>query len=92
MASSKKEHWTSAEWIAFGNRVKKLRTELQSMVMDVQHVCRARELDGLLKVERQLDKWKASMENVAAKDVPGVIVTRIFYGDPMPEDAVECER
>ena len=61
------------------------------MIMDVQHVCKARELDGIFKLERQIDKWKSSMENVAAKDVPGVIVTRIFYGDPMPEDALEWD-
>lgn len=56
------------------------------MIMDVQHVCRAKELDGRLKVERQLDKWKSSMENVASRDVPDAVVTRVFYGDPMPED------
>lgn len=59
------------------------------MIMDVQHVCRARELDGLLKVERQLDRWKSKMENVAARDVPGGIVTSIFYGEPLSEDALE---
>ncbi|NLF72309.1 MAG: hypothetical protein GX575_25010 [Candidatus Anammoximicrobium sp.] len=89
MASRSKKTWTPAQWIAFGNRVKRVRSELQSMVMDVQHVCRAPELDGLLKIERQLDRWKSKMENVAAKDVPGEILTRVFYGDPMPEDALE---
>ena len=88
MASGKKVKWTPAQWIAFGNRVKGVRSELHAMLNDVQHVCRARERDGLLKVARQLDKWKASMENVAARDVPCGIVCSIFYGDQLPEDAM----
>lgn len=89
MPSRIKKTWTTREWIRFGNRVKRVRAELQSMIMEVQYVCRVQQLDGLLRVERQLDKWKSRMESVAARDVPGVIVTRIFYGDPLPEDAFE---
>ncbi len=87
MASRTKETWTPAEWIAFGNRVKRVRSELQAMIGDVQHVCRVRELDGLLKVVRQIDRWKPLMENLAARQVPDAIITRIFYGDCLPEDA-----
>jgi hypothetical protein len=89
MARRKKEHWAPANWIEFGNRVKKLRGELQSMLMDVQCVCRAKELRGLMRVLEGLDKWKCSMEDVASEDVPETIVTRIFYGDPIPRDDAE---
>jgi hypothetical protein len=92
MAGRKKEHWTTADWIAFGNRVKKVRKELQSMTMEVQRVCRVRELDGLLKVVKELDKWKSRMEDIASKDVPPTIVTRVFYGEPIPRDALDCNR
>ena len=86
MASRTKKTWTTAEWVAFGNRVKDVREDLQAMVSDVQHVCRVPELDGLLKVVRQLDKWKSKMENVASRDVSEVVLTRIFYGDRLQED------
>jgi hypothetical protein len=84
MASRTKARWSEAEWFAFGNRVKSVRTEVHSMILDVQHVCRSRELDGLLKVDRQLDKWRSSMEGVAEKDVSREMITRVFYGDPIP--------
>jgi hypothetical protein len=85
----RKKIWTPAQWIAFGNRVKRVRAELTAMIMASQHVCRKRELYKLVKVERQLDHWKSSMETVAARDVPGAILTRIFYGDEMPEDVLD---
>lgn len=87
----KRKQWTPAEWIAFGNRVKALRKEIHSMAMDVQPMCLKSEVASLLKCSYQLDKWKSSMENVAAKDVPASIVTRIFYGDPLPEDAADVD-
>ena len=56
------------------------------MVNDAVPVCKCPDIDGLLRVVRQLDKWKGRMENLAARDVPDAIITRIFYGEPMPED------
>lgn len=84
VARKKKTRWTEAEWIAFGNRVKHVRNELGSMMMDMQHVCNVPQMDGLRKVEKYLDRWRSSMENVAARDLPGEILTRVFYGDVLP--------
>ena len=84
---TKKTKWNTAQWISFGNRVKNVRKEIQSMIMDLQNVCRAPVIDGLLSVERKLDNWKSKMEDLAAKDVPDAILTRVFYGDPLPENA-----
>jgi hypothetical protein len=86
----KKQTWTPQQWIAFGNRVKHVHRELQAMICDAQHVCLSKELDALLKVERQFNVWKAKMENVAARNIDGETVTSIFYGDPLPEDAVSA--
>jgi hypothetical protein len=83
MTSRHKESWTEAEWLSFGNQVKQVRADLQSMIMESQKVCRVRELDGLIKVVSQLDKWKSMMENLAAKDVSDGLVTRVFYGEPV---------
>jgi hypothetical protein len=85
MASRTKKTWTIAEWIAFGNRVKDVRSEILKMAKDVQYVCRVREIDGLLRIVRQLDKWKSKMEDVAAKDVPISLITKVFYGERLPE-------
>ena len=85
MASSVKEIWTQVEWIEFGDRVKRVRGDLQSLIVDSQKVCRVRELEGLLKVVRDLDKWKATMENLAAPYVSEHIVNCIFYGKTLFE-------
>lgn len=85
MAFSTKKKWTHQQWIEFGNRVKDVRAELQSMITDVQGVCKAKELDKLIRLVRQLDKWKSSMENELPRDIPSPILTRIFYGDKITE-------
>jgi hypothetical protein len=82
---NKKASWNTAQWIAFGNRVKNVRKELQALIKDMQPVARATEIANLIAIERKLDKWKSRMENLAAKDVTGAILTHIFYGEPIPE-------
>jgi hypothetical protein len=84
--------WTAAEWIRFGNRVKKVRAELIRMCHDVQDVCPIKNLSGLVRVQNQLDNWKSKMEDVVGESVPAAIFTRIFYGCELPENLCDSDR
>ena len=83
---AKKEEWTLAQWAAYGNRVKRLHEELGSLLEVSYKVCSAKEIDVLLSVIAKVNKYKSSMERLAANTVTGGFVTKIFYGDILPED------
>lgn len=87
MSTTTKQIWNELEWIDFGNRVKQLRTDLQSLITDGSRVMRATDTKHLWKLLSQIDKAKSDMENAAAKHVSGELVTRIFYGDKLPNPA-----
>lgn len=86
MAGCKKETWTLEQWVAYGNRVKRLRKEVLSLLEDSQRVSRAKDMDILISVLSKIDKYKSAMEDVAARTVRDTLVTKIFYGDVIPEN------
>lgn len=81
MAGRKKETWTLERWLAYGNRVKRIREDVLSLLEDSQCVSGAKEMDVLCGILSKIDKYKSDMENIAAKTVRGASVTTIFYGD-----------
>jgi len=85
MARKKK---TVAEWIAFGNRVKNVRTELMDLHSNCSGgVTSAPIMDELQRVISKLDRWKSRMEGFVLKtfpDLPDGLATSIFYGNPLP--------
>lgn len=89
MGYRKKENWTLEQWIAYGNRVKRLRKEVASLLEDSQRVSGVREMDFLVSVLSKIDKYKSAMEDIAARTVRDTLVTKIFYGDVLPEDKPE---
>jgi len=78
----RRKSWDTDEWVAFGNRVKRVRREMGLMLLDMQHVVRARQMDGLIKAEMYFDRWRSMMDALAAVDIPGDWETSMFYGDP----------
>jgi len=89
MGYRKKENWTLEQWTAYGNRVKRLRKEVASLLEDSQRVSGVREMDFLVSILLKIDKYKSAMEDVAARTVRDTLVTKIFYGDVLPEDRQE---
>lgn len=81
MASRRKQRLSESEWIAFGNRVKRVRRELQDLIRDTQSIANARHVDGLLKTLRSLEKWRSQMDDIVCRQISCSIATRIFYGD-----------
>jgi hypothetical protein len=86
MARQQKKKWTAAEWIRFGNRVKRVRNELGSLARDIQGVCPRRNVNALFRIQDKLDHWKHEMEQFPFGVVPEEIITQVFYGDELPED------
>ena len=89
MGYRKKENWTLEQWIAYGNRVKRFHQELVALLEDSQRVSGVREMDILLSVVIKVNKYKSCMEDIAARTVRDTLVTKIFYGDVLPEDRQE---
>lgn len=83
---TKKAKWTLVQWIAFGNRVKKLKADLYLVVDDATLLNMVRQISELWKMDAKIDIFKSKMENLAAEDVPEDLVTRIFYGEQLPEN------
>ncbi len=80
-----KTKWTLAQWIAFGNRVKKLKADLYLIIDEATPLCAVPEISQLWMMDAKIDRFKSKMEHIVARDVPEEFVTRIFYGDPMEE-------
>jgi len=78
----RRKSWDTDEWVAFGNRVKRVRREMGLMLLDMQHVVRARQIDGLIKAERYFDRWQSMMDDLAAEDIPEQFDPSMFFGDP----------
>lgn len=89
MGCRKKESWTLEQWIAYGNRIKRLRQEVTSLLEDSQRVSGVREMDFLVSILLKINKYKSAMEDIAAKTVRETLVTKIFYGDILPENSPE---
>jgi len=85
--SNKQAEWSEQDWIAYGNRVKKVREEIMQLIQEGQQVATKNDMTHLLDAIVKLDRWKSQMENVAAKNIQGEILTRIFYGRRIGGDA-----
>lgn len=81
-----KTKWNITQWINLGNRIKKIRTEIQTIITDLNTRPKT-ETNELHTIITKIDNWRSKMENIAAKDIPEEILTKIFYGDPLPETA-----
>lgn len=89
MGYRKKENWTLEQWIAYGNRVKRLREEVVSLFEDSQRVCGKKEANVLVSILSKIDRYKSDMEDVAAKTFPDRSITAIFYGSVLAENIPE---
>ena len=82
----RRERWTTDEWIAFGKRVKRVRREMCLMLLDMQHVVRARQMDGLIKAEMYFDRWRSMMDDLAAEDIHEDFTPSMFYAPAEGEE------
>ena len=74
-------------WIVLGNRLKHIQEELGKVIIDIQGVVSAKELDKALKLERQIDVLKSNLDNAVCGQLTENIATKIFYGKPLPLDS-----
>ena len=82
MKRGSKKQWSEQEWIEFGNRVKRVQSELRSILCDSGSVANVSLCTKLSKAISIISQWKSFMENVAAKQsVSEALVIRLFYGD-----------
>ena len=88
--SRRRKSWDTDEWVVFGERVKRVQREMGLMLLDMQHVVRDRQMDGLIKAKMYFDRWRSMMDDLAAEDIPEDFKPGIFYGDP-PAPAEGCE-
>lgn len=85
MKRGRRIRWSEAEWVAFGNQVKRVRESVQDLIRDSQSVSKAGDMNAITRAVRAIDRWKSRMETNACRDVSTNIVTRLFYGDPIDD-------